>query len=53
MVGFFVESYVFGGLDLGSMQVSSFEMVPILSIVAFSVISSFLCALYRELDEAK
>ena len=51
MVGFFVEAYMFEGLDLGSMQISSFEMVPIFSIVLFSVLSSLLCSLYRELDK--
>lgn len=53
MVGFFVEPYMFEGLDLGSMQISSFEMIPLLVIVVFALFSSFLCALYRELDRNK
>jgi hypothetical protein len=53
MVGFFIESYTFEGLDLGSMRVESFEVVPIISIIAFSLVSSFICSVYRELDATK
>ena len=50
MVGFFIETYTFDGLDLGNIQIAGFEVIPIVSIVAFSVVSSFFCSLYRELD---
>jgi len=50
MVGFFIETYTFEGLDLGNMRIESFEVIPIISIVAFSLVSSFICSIYRELD---
>ena len=53
MVGFFIESYMFGGLNLGGVQISEFEVTPIISIVFFSVFSSFLCSVYRALDSSK
>jgi hypothetical protein len=53
MVGFFIETYMFEGMNLGSMRVESFEVVPIISIIAFSLVSSFICSVYRELDAGK
>jgi len=53
MVGFFIESYVFEGLNLGGLQISEFEVTPIISIVFFSVFSSFLCSVYRALESSK
>ena len=50
MVGFFIETYNFEGLDLGNIQIAGFEVIPIISIVVFSVACSFLCSLFRELD---
>lgn len=50
MVGFFIETYTFEGLDLGNIQIAVFEVIPIISIVAFSLACSFLCSLFRELD---
>jgi hypothetical protein len=50
MVGFFIETYMFESMDLGSMRIESFEVIPIISIVAFSVVVSFVCSIYRELD---
>jgi hypothetical protein len=53
MVGFFIETYMFEGLDFGGMQIKSFEVTPIVTIIAFSVVSSFICSLFRELDTRK
>ena len=50
MIDFYIASYTFEGLELGTMQVKSFEVVPIFSIVIVSVVCSFFCAIYRELD---
>ena len=51
MVGFYVEPYLFEGLDLGSVHLSTVELIPIISIVLFSVVTSLLCSVYRELDD--
>jgi hypothetical protein len=53
MVGFYIDTYMFEGLDLGGMQIAPFEVVPLLSIALFSVVTSFICSLYRELDSSK
>jgi len=53
MVGFFIETYTFEGLDLGSLQINTFEVIPIISIILFSLSISFLSALFRELDSSK
>jgi hypothetical protein len=50
MIDFYIDSYTFEGLELGTMQIKSFEVVPMLSIVLLSVVCSFFCAIYRELD---
>ncbi len=53
MVGFYIESYMFEGLNIGELQISEFEVTPIISIVFFSVLSSLLCSIYRVLDSSK
>jgi hypothetical protein len=53
MVGFYIESYTFTGLDMGELQISEFDVTPIISIVFFSVFSSFLCSIYKALDSSK
>lgn len=53
MVGFYVEPYMFEGLSLGGLQISEFEVTGIISIVFFSVFSSFLCSIYKALDSSK
>lgn len=50
MVDFYVNEFVFKGLELGSIQIKSFEVVPLLSIVISAVACSFFCTIYRELD---
>jgi hypothetical protein len=40
-------------MDLGNMRVESFEVIPIISIIVFSLVSSFICSVYRELDAGK
>lgn len=53
MVGFYVEPYMFEGLNIGELQISEFEVTPIISIIFFSVFSSFLCSIYKVLDSSK
>jgi len=50
MIDFYIETFRFDGLDLGSMQVNSFDVVPILSISISAITCAFVCAFYRELD---
>jgi hypothetical protein len=53
MVGFFIEVYMFDGLDLGNMQIEAFEVIPIITMIVFSLVCSFVCSVYRELDSSK
>lgn len=51
MTGFYIETYTFGGLDLGSLVLNSFEMTPILTMVLASVCASFLVSLLSVLEK--
>ena len=50
MVDFFIDEFVFEGVNLGFVQIESFVVLPLVSIIILAFSSSFLCALYRELD---
>lgn len=50
MIDFYIEGYMFEGMDWGFIQLSSFEVIPLISIVLCSFIVSFVAAFYRELD---
>lgn len=50
MIDFYIESFNFDGLELGTMQIKSFEVIPIFSIIISSIVSAFTCSIYRELD---
>lgn len=50
MIDFYIEPYLFKGLDFGSIQINSFLVTPVITILAASITSSFFCAIYKELD---
>ena len=50
MTDFYIEEYLFNGLNLGSIQIQSFAVSPMVSIVLFAILSSLLGGIYRELD---
>ena len=50
MIDFYIDTYTFEGIELGTMQIRSFEVIPIISIVVVSLVCSFFCGIYRELD---
>lgn len=50
MTGFYINTYVFEGAQLGSLQISSFTVTPIITILGVSLISSLICSIYKELD---
>lgn len=50
MIDFYIDTYTFEGVELGTMQIRSFEVIPIISIVVVSLVCSFFCGIYRELD---
>lgn len=50
MIDFYIETFRFEGMDLGSMQINSFDVIPILSISMSAIACAFVCSFYRELD---
>ena len=50
MIDFYIDNYVFEGLNLGFIQIETFDVIPIISITILAFCISFLAALYRELD---
>jgi len=51
MPGFTIETEMFTGITFGSIVVNDFEMLPIASMVGVSVVGSFLCSVFYELDK--
>jgi hypothetical protein len=50
MIDLYIDQYTFEGVNLGFMQIERFEVIPIISIILFSLSIGFLSTLYRELD---
>ncbi len=53
MPDFYIETYVFEQTDIGSLQINSFEVTSLISIIGFSVVTSLFAALYRSLDKGE
>jgi len=52
MTGFYIETYTFEGMDLGSLVINSFEMTPIFTMVFASVSASFVGSLLFVLEKS-
>jgi hypothetical protein len=52
MTDFYVESYMFKGLKLGTIEINEFNVSPILAIVFFSIITSLVSGIFREVDRS-
>ncbi len=50
MVDFNVNEFVFSGIAFGNIKISEFEVIPIISISIASLLTSFITAIYKELD---
>lgn len=50
MIDFAINEFTFTGLKLGNFEIKEFEVSPIISIVIVAMLTSFLSALYKELD---
>lgn len=53
MTDFYIETYTFGQTDIGTLQINSFEVTSLISIIGFSIVTSLFAALYRALDNAE
>lgn len=53
MPDFYIETYVFEQTDIGSLQINSFEVTSLISVIGFSVVTSLFAALYRSLDKGE
>ena len=49
----FMTDYTFEQTDIGTLQINSFEVTSLISIIGFSVVTSLFAALYRVLDKAE
>lgn len=52
MTGFFIESSQFGGASFDFLEINSFEINPILTIVIFGIISSLVSTLFYVLNKS-
>lgn len=52
MTDFYVETYTFEQTDIGTLQINSFVVTPLISIIGFSVITSLFASIYKSLDNA-
>ena len=50
MVDFAIEEFLFNELKLGTLQINEFTVTPIISIIVVSFLTSFITAIYKELD---
>ncbi|MGI6484443.1 MAG: hypothetical protein ACOX0R_02375 [Candidatus Dojkabacteria bacterium] len=50
MVDFAIEEFLFSELKLGTLQINEFTVTPIISIIVVSFLTSFVTAIYKELD---
>lgn len=50
MTGLYINSYTFESLSVATVQISSFTVDPVLTIVSVSLLSSLICSIYEELD---
>ena len=50
MVDFAIEEFLFNELKLGTLQINEFTVTPIISIIVVSFLTSFVTAIYKELD---
>jgi len=53
MTDFYIETYTFEQTNIGTLQINSFEVTSLISIIGFSVVTSLFAALYRVLDNAE
>lgn len=52
MTGFFIEPSQFAGLSFDFLEIKGFEINGILTIVLFSVLSSFICTIFYLLNKS-
>jgi len=53
MTDFYIETYTFEQTSIGTLQINSFEVTALISIIGFSVVTSLFAGLYRSLDNAE
>ncbi len=50
MTGLYINSYVFEGVNWGTLEIASFTVTPTITIIAVSLLSSLICSIFKELD---
>lgn len=52
MTGFFIETVIFEGINLDFLQINGFEVIPVITILLISVLSSFLSTIFFTLGKS-
>jgi hypothetical protein len=50
MTGFYINEYIFEGVAFGTIEIASFTVTPIITIIVVSLVSSLISSIYKELD---
>lgn len=50
MTDFYLEEFMFEGMEIGTLVVKDFVVTPLITIIATSVSISLIAGIYRELD---
>lgn len=53
MIDFYIETYTFEQTNIGTLQINSFEVTSIISIIGFSIVSSLIASIYKALDKTE
>ena len=51
MTGFYIETAMFEGINFDFVEINGFEMVPVVIITLFSILSSFICTIFNTLEK--
>lgn len=51
MTDFYINEYVFEGISIGTLEIKSFTVGPIITICSYAVVTSLIAAIYKELDK--
>jgi hypothetical protein len=52
MTGFFVENSQFNGVNLDFLQINSFDISPLFTIIVFSILSALISTIFYSLDKS-
>ncbi|MDD4382097.1 MAG: hypothetical protein PHE21_02005 [Candidatus Dojkabacteria bacterium] len=51
MTDFYINEYLFEGINIGTLEIKSFTVSPVVTICSYSIVTSLIASIYRELDK--